>query len=264
MVRWDECGDDYTGSDKPGVWQLAPRSDTWKLPIDVVATIDHPGALRPKTVKLGSRKGKFLEVARSQVPLTHEDDMTFQNVQGKTIRGPEQQPKGFVIDLYKYPGMTREEYLQHLYMILGRARKLDWILLRNFPRTPDGEPDWAIFEAGPPRYLCEFLDVLQKRAKDTMPRLLRCQRESGLPAWSRLKPCPPDPENPGRYLYVPEDWGFRRRGCDAGSGVEGRRMARKRRQETGSDAADRSEEPGAAQRPLDQSPRSVGREQRWR
>ena len=76
---------------------------------------------------------------RCQIPLTHEDDMTFQNAQGKTIRGPEQESKGFVIDLFKPRTMGAEDYFQHVYMILGRARKLDWLLLRNFPHTTEGD-----------------------------------------------------------------------------------------------------------------------------
>ena len=70
------------------------------MPVDAVATVDHPGAARPKVIKLGAKKQNTIEVTRYQVPITHEDDMTFQNAQGKTVRGPEQQPKGFVVDLY--------------------------------------------------------------------------------------------------------------------------------------------------------------------
>ena len=46
-----------------------------------------------------------------------------------------------MIDLYKYSVMPKEVYFQHVYMGLGRSRKLEWILIRNFPRTPDGDPD---------------------------------------------------------------------------------------------------------------------------
>ena len=97
--------------------------------------------------------------------------------------------------------MLDEEYFQHVYMIMGRARKLEWVLIRNFPYAPDGEPDWSVFESGPPAYLCEFLEVLEQRAKETWPRLLRCQRELGMPAWEDIKPCAPDPEASRRYLY---------------------------------------------------------------
>ncbi len=55
-VRWDGCTEDYTGLGKPGVWHLKPKEDGWKIPVDTVATIDHPGAPRPKVVKLGSKK----------------------------------------------------------------------------------------------------------------------------------------------------------------------------------------------------------------
>ena len=124
--------------------------------------------------------------------------MTFQNAQGKTIRGPKEvdeqgqiieQPKGFLIDLFKPRNMMKDEYFQHLYMILGRARKLDWTLLRNFPTLPDGEPDWEIFEQGPPAYLCEFMDCLEKRAQSTLPRTRICYLSgTWLPIWSARLP----------------------------------------------------------------------------
>ena len=104
-VRWDGCIEDYTGTCKPGVLYLAPKEDDWDLPIDAVATINYPGAPRSKVVQLGNKKQVTIRVTRCQVPLTHEDDMTFQNAQGKTIRGPEGQPKGFVVDLHRSPGM---------------------------------------------------------------------------------------------------------------------------------------------------------------
>ena len=225
-MRFDGCSEDYTGLGKPGVWYLSPQQVAWNLPMDEVATIDHPGALRTKTIKLTSRKHRTVEVWRCQLPLTHEDDMTFQNAQGKTIRGAEEhdangkavrEPKGFVVDLYKPPSMMVDEYYQHVYMILGRARKLDWLILRNFPRSADGEPDWSIFEQGPPQYLCEFIQALQSRARATFPRLLHAQRQLGLPEWEQIKPCPPDPNAEGRYLYIPTDRGFRTRNANSAS-----------------------------------------------
>ena len=102
--------------------------------------------------------------------------------------------------------MPDAEYFQHVYMIIGRARKLDWVLIRNFPCAPDGEADWSVFESGPPAYLCEFLEILGQRARETWPRLLRCQTELRMPAWEEIKACAPDPEAPGRYLYEPQDW----------------------------------------------------------
>ena len=93
--------------------------------------------------------------------------MTFQNVQGKTVRGPKpaQRPKGFVVDLYKPHNLTEPEYLQHLYMILGRATSLDYCLFANFPQDDEGEPDWHWFEAGPPDYVVHFLRELERRAR---------------------------------------------------------------------------------------------------
>ena len=85
-VRFDESAEDYTGLGKPGVWHVAPRKDTWKLPVDAaMVTINHPGAARPKVIRGTSRKHSTVEVLRCQLPLTNEDEMTYQNAQGKTV-----------------------------------------------------------------------------------------------------------------------------------------------------------------------------------
>ena len=86
-------------------------------------------------------------------------------------------------------------------MALGRAQKLKWMLLRNFPRTEEDELDWSIFEKGPPDFLVEFLDALDVRAKKTWPKLERAQRQLGMPAWRDVPICDPDPSNKERYLY---------------------------------------------------------------
>ena len=65
------------------------------------------------------------------------------------MRHPNKEPKGFVIDLERHWNMKEDEYFQHLYMILGRAQKLDRVLLRNFPKNAEGDPDWSFFERGP-------------------------------------------------------------------------------------------------------------------
>ena len=156
-VRFDDSAEDYTGLGKPCVWHVAPRKDTWKLPVDAATvTINHPGAARPKVIRGTSRQHRTIEVLRCQLPLTNEGEMTFQNAQGKTIRGPNKEPKGFVIDLHKPWNMKKEEYYQHLQMILGRGQKLEWTMLRNFPMTDEGDHDWSVFERGPPLYICEF------------------------------------------------------------------------------------------------------------
>ena len=106
--------------------------------------------------------------SRTQVPMAPEFPVTFQGVQGTTIRGPEGQPKGLTLDMLRPQTMRGEdrepEYFQHLYMGLGRAQKLGWMLLRNFPQDEAGSLDWSIFEKGPPDFLVEFMHVLEKRA----------------------------------------------------------------------------------------------------
>ena len=106
------------------------------------------------------------------------------------MRGPERDP----------------EYFQHIYMGLGRAQKLDRVLLRNFPRTSDDELDWSIFEGGPPDYVVKFMSQLERLAAKTLPKLLQAQRELGMPAWEDVPHCEADGNNKGRYLYDPAAW----------------------------------------------------------
>ena len=210
-VRFDGESEDYTGLGKPGVWHLEPVVDDWALPVKRSYTVDHPNAPRAKRVKVTARKETRIDVVRTQVPLAPEFPVTFQGIQGTTVRGPEKQPKGLILDLFRpqtMRGPDREpEYFQHLYMGLGRAQKLEWMLLRNFPRDEHGEPDWSIFEGGPPDFLVEFLEALERRAKQTMPKLERAQRELGMPAWGDVPQCAADPANKDRFLYDPVAWG---------------------------------------------------------
>ena len=106
------------------------------------------------------RKGPLhLRVTRVQIPLAPLNAGTFNNAQGKTIRGV-----GHTIDLAKPDYFSHDDYVQHLYMILGRAQALEWSLFRNFP-TVDGEPDFSVFEQGPPSYIAEFLHRLEDRGR---------------------------------------------------------------------------------------------------
>ena len=123
--------------------------------------MDHPNAAGPKQVKASSRKDILLECSRTQIPLAPQLIVTFQNIQGQTIRGPDKEPKGLVLDLFPPWNMNftkekdgaaedgRAEFDQHVYMGLGRAETLDRILIRNSPRDEAGDLDWSFFEEGP-------------------------------------------------------------------------------------------------------------------
>ena len=91
-------------------------------------------------------------------------------------------------------------------MGLGRARKLDWIVLRNFPTTAEGDPDFSVFENGPPDYIITFQRAVEKLAKKTLPKLVKAQAELGALPWDSVPQCPPDPKKRGRFLFEPEAW----------------------------------------------------------
>ena len=185
--------------------------DEWELPVARVQTVNHPGAPRAKQFVVTSKRKKGLQVARTQLSWAPEDQLTFQSIQGRTIRGPEGQPKGFVVDLFRPGTMQGEdrqgEYFQHVWMILGRARKLEWMLLQNFPIDEStNDLDWSILEQGPPDYLVEFLGAAATLSKRTWRRMLRAQDDLGAPAWKNVPECPLDPNRQGRFLYIAEDW----------------------------------------------------------
>ena len=176
-----------------------------------VFTVTHPGAPRAKQLVAKSKRKQGVQVTRMQLSWAPEDQLTFQSIQGRTIRGPEGQPKGFVVDMFRPGHMQGEgrqgEYFQHVWMVLGRARKLEWMLLQNFPRDETtGDLDWSILEQGPPDYLIEFMGKLVTLSKSTRRRMVRAQETLGAPAWKKVPVCPPDPNRQGRFLYIAEDW----------------------------------------------------------
>ena len=108
--------------------------------------------------------------------------------QGKTVRGPEDEPLGHTISLRKPSYLHDDEYKQHLYMILGRAKALKWSLFHDFPSDAQGLPEWKWFESGPPSYVLAFFEALQPRADMTLHGVELARRELRLfPLW-RCKP----------------------------------------------------------------------------
>ena len=131
-------GDDYSGAGLPGVYFLQPVEDNF------VMTVRRRGELR-------------LDVTRIQFPLAPLAAGTYNNSQGKTVRG-----QGHTIDLQRPHYFTRDVYLQHLYMILGRSTELAFSLYRNMPMCEaTGEIDWSLFECGPPHFVSDFLSRLE-------------------------------------------------------------------------------------------------------
>ena len=91
------------------------------------------------------RGGQFsLTVTRVQFGLAPSKAGTYNNAQGKTIREADGSALGHCIDLTRPDYFTHDEYTQHVYMILGRARSMQWSLFRNLPTTADGDVDFAV------------------------------------------------------------------------------------------------------------------------
>ena len=164
-VRFDEQAEDYTGMGRPGVFLVEPQGDTWVLDYRTSMHINHPLAAG----RVRQTKKTKVTVRRFQVPLAPERVGTYQGQQGKTIRGADKEPLGHTIELRRPAYMEVGEYKQHLYMILGRARSLDWCLFQNFPWAPEGGADWSLFETGPPDFLVHVFRVLEERAEATAP-----------------------------------------------------------------------------------------------
>ena len=132
-------GDDYTGQGRPGIYVLEPEQDEFSYT---------------------ARRGGDVHVnnTRAQFPLAPLAAGTYNNSQGKTVRG-----QGHTIDLQRPHYFTRDVYLQHLYMILGRSTELAFSLYRNMPMCEaTGEIDWTLFEGGPPHFVADFLSRLEE------------------------------------------------------------------------------------------------------
>ena len=157
---------DYTGTSRPGVFFLEPVGDSWTLRYRLSTTVLHPHAIK-------KRRTQIVPVAmtRYQIPAAPETVGTYQNFQGKTVQGSSGEPCGHTIDMMKPDYMSMNEYKQHVYMILGRAKKLEWTLLKNFPCDEDGEFELDVFETGPPEYIVRNMEELERRDKLTVDRM---------------------------------------------------------------------------------------------
>ena len=113
------------------------------------------------------RKATRVEMVQHQISLAPVRIGTYQNQQGKTVRGPEDEPLGHNTSLRNPSYLSKDEYKQHLYMILGRAKALKWSLFHDFPMDKQGLPKWSWFEIEPPRYILVFFNALQPLAELT-------------------------------------------------------------------------------------------------
>ena len=202
--RADGAGQDYTGLGKPGVWHLEPTCDEWVLHYKLHYTINHPCSTPKRMKKTNSLE---VQMTRCQVPAAPERVGTFQNMQGKTVRGPDKEPLGHTIDLHKPDYFHGGEYKQHLYMILGRATSLDYCLFDNFPMDEDGFPDWHWFEEGPPDYLVHFLEELERRAATSRAAIETArQRLRIFPPWEHVPESRKLDEGDTEFAYNRETW----------------------------------------------------------
>ena len=93
----------------------------------------------------------MLDAVRIQVPLATLAAGTYNNAQGKTIKGV-----GRAIVFSKPDYSSADDYTQRLYMILGRAQALECSLFCNLPEMPEGDIDFSIFQTNPPACIAEF------------------------------------------------------------------------------------------------------------
>ena len=128
-VRVIGSSTDYTSTNRPGVYFLEPVGDSWTLKYRMATVVNHPHAIKKKRTQLTQ-----VPMTRYQIPAAPEMVGTYQNFQGKTVQGPDGEPCGRTIDLFKPDYMSMEKHKQHVYMILGRAKCLEWTLLKNFQR----------------------------------------------------------------------------------------------------------------------------------
>ena len=174
IPRWVElrmhgCAVDFTQSGRPGVFFLVPKNGDWDYKFrPPPKVVNHPHTAQPQSVT--SAKA-IMPLRATQLPLAPAGVGTFQNVQGKTARDElgAGAPIGHTIDL-ELPCHDDESW-SHYFMILGRATSLSTTLLHNFPVDANGNYDWSLFEAGPPPYMCQVFQELERRYRLTRQRI---------------------------------------------------------------------------------------------
>ena len=87
--RVDGATEDYTGLGRPGVWFLEPTTEESTLYYKLRCTVNQPRASRaPKTSSFE------VPMRRCQIPGAPEPVGTYQNMRGKTARGPAPRSRG--------------------------------------------------------------------------------------------------------------------------------------------------------------------------
>ena len=164
-IRFHGSSVDYTGTQRPGVYVMEPVNADWDLRYQSSKVINHP---KERPVR---RRGPRINVGMrsTQLPVAPAVVGTYNNMQGKTAIDELFVLMGHTVDLKLLDG--NDDKWLHYYMILGRATSLATTLLSNLPETSDEEPDWSIFESGPPEYLTHVFQELQKRRMSTSKTL---------------------------------------------------------------------------------------------
>ena len=199
-IRFHGSSVDYTGTQRPGVYVMEPVNADWELRYQSSKVINHPNE-RPVR-----RRGPRINVGMrsTQLPVAPAGVGTYNNMQGKTAKDELSVPMGHTVDLKLLDG--NDDKWLHYYMILGRATSLATTLLLNFPEISDEEPDWSIFESGPPEYLTHVFQELQKRHMSTSKTL--ANKLAVLRIFPPFSCLPPKRFNASTrsYLYDPAEW----------------------------------------------------------
>ena len=198
-IRLHGCTADFTGTGRPGVYLVEPTNADWDLQYQATAIVNHPNEV-PKRKKVPRIK---VGLRSSQLPIAPAGVGTFNNMQGKTAKDEKSVPMGHTIDLKLLDG--NDDKWLHYYMILGRATSLATTLLLNFPEDANGEPDWTIFENGPPEYLIHVFAELEKRYEKTQK--LVTLRQADLKIFPSFACLPARHKGLGNeYVYNTAEW----------------------------------------------------------
>ena len=141
LVRFDEHAADVGFG--PGVVAVRPMGANWKY-------LGHDG-------DGCDRRPTEIAMRRYQIPLAPEKDRTVQTAQGLSMDSA-------TMFLERPGNMSHEDWWLHVYVMLSRVRTADQILVYGLPPR-------ALFEQGPPRYIRDGLERLEKMAAAHRPRV---------------------------------------------------------------------------------------------
>ena len=159
LVQFDDLEEDPCGLGK-GVVLVEPHVSYWKYKTHENLT--------------GKRKQAEVSMARRQIPLAPEPVRTVQTAQGMSMDAA-------MIFMGKPGNMDDDDFWMHLYVMISRVRRSAGLLAFDVPSL-------RVFERGPPPWVTEGIEALERLCSGSMPAIRAARQQLG-GDWVRDEVC---------------------------------------------------------------------------